>query len=78
MMFSRRYYNGYNCFSNFGNPWVMGITLIIILLAIYLIYKLFRTNHKKSNQSLERLNMKYVSGEISQEEYNERRRVLEK
>lgn len=78
MMFGRGYSNGYNCFSNFGSPWVMGITLIIILLAVYLIYKLFRNDYKKSDQSLELLKMKYVSGEISEDEYNEKRQILKK
>lgn len=72
------YYNGYDCFRFFSNPWNIGIGIIIILIVAYIIHKLIRKNHNGSDRSLELLKMKYVSGEISEEEYIRRREILRK
>lgn len=72
------YYDGYDCFRFFNNPWSIGIGIMIILIVTYIIYKLIRKNHNRSDKSLELLKIKYVSGEISEDDYIRRREILRK
>jgi len=87
MMFGRGYNNVYSCFGghgNFGNfggfisPFHIGFAIIITLLIIFAIYKLTKKKDNQSDEVLEILKMKYVSGEIDEEEYVKRKNVLKK
>ncbi len=62
----------------FNNPWSIGIGIMVILIVTYIIYKLIRKNHNRSDRSLELLKTKYVSGEISEDDYIRRREILRK
>jgi len=75
------YDNGYNCvgYGMLGG-WHFIIPLIIILVIIYAIYKLFKTNHfqMKNSSSLDELNKKYINNEISEDEYLLKKQIINK
>jgi len=67
------------------NPWffwgsrVLG--LLVIVIVAFLIYKLYKknnTNNTNNEDLLEMLKMKYIKGEITEEEYNKKREMLKK
>ena len=66
-----------------GWNWLIGIgILIIVVVLIYLIVNKNKGNHKYENttavyNAVESLKMKYVQGEITEEEYKQRKNVLE-
>jgi putative membrane protein len=76
-----RFCNGFLPFGNvpYGGSIMMGLGLILILALAYFI---FRNNGPVRNSSgsgetaLEMLQKRYVGGEISQEEYQEKRNTL--
>jgi len=87
------YYNlGMPCHGYFGigggGFWIMGIFgLAILLIVLYFIYQNNKgknndhnlsNNYKNPNrQALEILGKKFANGEISEEEYHRKRKVLE-
>lgn len=80
MMFGRGYGGACFGYNGFGGLWHLmifaGITLLIIAIVLY------ANNRKKTVQShdsvLEILKMKFVQGEITEEEYLKRKNTLEK
>jgi putative membrane protein len=64
---------------NYGWP-MMFITIALIVLATAVIIMLVRKNKKVTakNSVIETLKMKYVQGDITEEEYLKRKDVLEK
>jgi len=57
-----------------GIWWVFWLAILIIA---YLMLKAYLDNKKEKDSSLKILKRKYALGEISTEEYEERKRVLE-
>ncbi len=82
MMFSRGFNSFRGCFSNgfFYNGWNMLIVVGIILIIATTVYFLIRRNRSivSSQSALELLTMKYVKGEITEEEYLRRKEVLDR
>ncbi|MDF2609562.1 MAG: uncharacterized protein K0R92_1036 [Lachnospiraceae bacterium] len=90
MMFGRGNYgnfgnfrgNGFRDCFGFGywnNGWVMIlITVVLIVLAVVILSLLVRKNKVKTSKSaaMETLKMKYVQGEITEEEFLRRKDVL--
>lgn len=80
MMYGRGYAGDFGCFGNgfFNSGWgfFIGIgTLLIVGAVIYLLVK--RNNKISSNDNvLEILNLRYAKGELSVEEYLQRKKVL--
>lgn len=74
--FGNGYCGGYGVFHN-GLGFLIGI---VILVTIALLFYHFVHNNKKraSSDAAEILKMKYVQGEISEEEYMRRKSVIEK
>lgn len=74
-----------SCFGNGGyafmhNGWSMLIVIGVLLIITILIYLLARKNKKKmmNYPVVETLKMKYVQGEITEEEYIKRKAVIDK
>ncbi len=66
---------------NLGGGWMMIIWWLIIIAAIVLFFKMMPSrwgyNNDPSNESaLELLRRRYANGDITREEYEERRQVL--
>lgn len=81
MMFGRGFGNGCPGFGFAGgNPWYMFIHLGIIIVAmVAVIYFVRRINKTRSNNSaIETLKLKFVNGEISEEEYLQKKSILGK
>lgn len=74
--FGNGYCGGYNVFHN-GFGFLIGIA---VLVAVALLFYYFVHNNKKhvSSDAAEILKMKYVQGEITEEEYRRRKNVLDK
>lgn len=57
--------------------WIFGIIqLLLIIVAVIYVVKLFRKS--KTDPVLEQLQLKYVKGEISEEEYLRKKEVIQK
>ncbi len=71
-----------------GGPWMMGMGLLVIILVIYLIYRNNNSSnyHMRNsephngayNEALDVLKMKFVNGEITEEDYLRKRNLLMK
>jgi len=75
MMFNNGFGNGYGCsFGLFHSFWGIGISILLLGLLVFFLMR----NRKSTNgrNALESLNMRYASGEINEEEYLQRKRVL--
>lgn len=75
------------CGGMLGGPWMMGIGLLVIILVVYLIYRSSNNssqsrhydNHSPQyDEALDILKMKFVNGEITEEEYLRKRNLLMK
>lgn len=82
-MFNRGF-GGFNHCLWFGNRfffggWGMLALAGIILAAGILIYLIMKSSHKRnaSTDALERLKIRYVHGELSEEEFLQKKKVLE-
>ncbi|WP_204260293.1 SHOCT domain-containing protein [Caloranaerobacter azorensis] len=69
---------------NFSWPWILGFNLIKILAVIALVVlfiKLINKNridsYRYSSRALKILDEKYANGEISEEEYTHKKKILE-
>lgn len=82
-MFNRGFGGFNHClwFSNrfFYGGWGMLALAGILLAAGILIFLVLKNNKKKDNSkdALERLKIRYVNGELSEEEYLQKKKVLE-
>jgi len=55
-----------------------GVALLVgIFLACYLIFRLVRKQKETSDNAMDQLKIRFASGEISKEEYEERKKVLQ-
>ena len=66
---------------NWGLSMMWFIWIPLIILAVWLIFRLAKTEHssvQKKESPLEILKRRYASGEITSEEYEQRKKVLEK
>ena len=72
----------FNRFNHMGanRVFVWVIPLIIVLLIIFSVYMIWRNSQKKdkleSSRALERLNERFVNGEIDEEEYLKKKDLL--
>lgn len=66
--------NDWHYFGMHGFWWLFWV---IILIVIFLVLKPYLINKKGKDSSLEILRRKYASGDISTEEFEERKRTLE-
>lgn len=69
------------CFGNgFFHPFMMIGFLLIIALVVYLIFRSHKKSHVKSIESdaLNILQMRFVKGEINEEEYLNKKNILKK
>lgn len=55
---------------------MMGLKMLIFIALIVLAFKIFKKYTDKSNSAMKILNEKFASGEITQEEYLNRKAVL--
>ena len=64
--------------SPYGGMVMMGIGLILLIVLGYFLYKSTQSNGSRGGDEspLEMLQKRYVNGEISREEYEEKRRIL--
>lgn len=76
MMFNNGFGNGYGCsFGMFNSFWGMAMMFLIIAIVVLLVVKHSRS--KSTNVSaINLLDIKFASGEITEEEYQQRKRVL--
>jgi len=80
-MYGREMFNNGGCFGNgfmgSGWHWLIGIGILLIIIAVtYLLVKKGKKSTPSGN-ALETLKMKFAQGEITEEEYNQRKKVLE-
>jgi putative membrane protein len=77
-------YGNFNCLNNFGYGYFGGWGILImigvlILTALLIFFIVHNKNKKLQNQSaMETLKMKYVQGEITEEEFLRRKSLLER
>ncbi len=82
-MFTRGYGGLDNCFWFFGRylygGWGVLMLVAIVLAAIVLSVLVVKKGNKKdtSKDALERLKIRYVNGELTEEEYLEKKKVLD-
>ena len=75
MMFNYGFGNGYGCsFGLFHSFWGIGIGLLFVGLLVFL----FIRNKRNTNgqNAMESLNLRFAQGEITEDEYLQRKRVL--
>lgn len=80
MMYGRGYFLDGGCFGLFGSWWNI-IILVGVLFVIASVIYFARSNSKKlvSNEdALETLKLKFVHGEITEDEYLKRKSVLDR
>jgi len=76
MMFYNGFGNGFGCsFGVLHSFWGFGIGLLVIGLVVILLVRNGR-NSGGQKSALESLNMRFASGELTEEEYLQRKRVL--
>lgn len=74
-MFYNGFGNGFGCsFGAFHSFWGFGIGLLIVGLIIILLVKRGKKGEEKN--IIQALDMRYATGELSEEEYVQRKRVL--
>jgi putative membrane protein len=82
MMFDRGFQGGYRgggCFAGgYLGGWHMLIMAVILLAVIFtVIYLVNKSTHRNDNKDvLDILKMKYVQGELTEEEYTKRKELL--
>ncbi|GAA0178288.1 hypothetical protein SH2C18_13650 [Clostridium sediminicola] len=78
MMWNRGFYGNGGCFGygNFGVWHYLMMGGVILLIVALFIWALSKKKSSTSNQALYLLNIKYAQGEVSEEEYLNRKRVL--
>jgi len=72
--------NGFNC-GNYGvlGNWNFLIPIIILGITLYIVFKIFNQNSTNNKTILiNQLNMKYINGELSEEEYIQKKKVISK
>jgi putative membrane protein len=67
--------NDWHYFGMHGFWWLFWVALVLILL--FLIFRPVMTSKKSKDTSIDILRRKYASGDISTEEFEERKRALE-
>ncbi|ERJ11251.1 SHOCT domain-containing protein [Haloplasma contractile] len=78
------YRNGFDCggfggYDGFLGQWSFLIPLLIIGIVIYLVFKLMNQDHRQNKDSLiNELKMKYINGEISEQEYLQKKKLISK
>ncbi len=81
MMFNRGTFQGMNFGQGCGLGgwgWLIGLGAVLLIIAVtYLIVQRNRRSVTTNSSALELLKMKFVQGEITQEEYEKRKNVLE-
>ena len=79
--YAGRFCNGLFSFGryNYGDFFMMGLGLIIVLVIIFFLFKkgTFGVSNN-SDSPLETLQKRYVNGEISQEEFLEKKEILKR
>ena len=80
-MYGRGMFNNGGCFGygfmSSGWNWLIGIGILLIIVAVtYLIVKKSKSA-ASNNNALETLRVKFVQGEITEEEYKQRKNILE-
>ncbi|MFZ7134157.1 MAG: SHOCT domain-containing protein [Eubacteriales bacterium] len=82
MMFGRgvvgRGFGNVDCFFNGSTSGIWSILMMagILVLIGVLVFWLIKKNHSKGNTLLEELKVKFVAGEITEEEYLRKKEVL--
>lgn len=80
MMYGRGYQGNNVCFGNnlMGSGWhffiMAGVLLLIVAIIIFIVRK--NTHGQVNNAAFELLKMKFVQGEITEEEYLKRKNTL--
>jgi putative membrane protein len=73
-----RFYNGWCNMPWGGGGFMMFFWIILIAALIYALYYFISKKPKQSDEALELLKMKYARGEISEEEYLNKKSTLSK
>ncbi|CZR07232.1 SHOCT domain-containing protein [Trichococcus ilyis] len=74
-------YNGYGMMGSWG-IFMMIVLVILIVIIVYAVMKLVQGGNNNSttsnsrDEALEILNQRYVKGEISDEEYQQKKKIL--
>lgn len=81
-MFFGRGYNGlYNCFDRFdfmSGGWMFLIYPVLIAVTLIVIFLVVRKRRgSQGNKALDELNLMFARGEISEEDYLKRKKLLE-
>lgn len=78
MMFYNGLGRGFGCggFGMFHSFWGIGLTLVIVGLIFFMLMRNKNTSGKSTKNALYELDMRFASGEISEEEYTSRKNVL--
>ncbi len=70
------YDDGYGMFV----VWGFIIHIILIGIIVFVVYKLFASNHlqKNKNSAIDELNTKFVNGELTEKEYLRKKELINK
>ena len=76
MMYGRGFFWNNVCYSLNYFPYWHLIVIGVIIVVIFVLWK--NKNSKNNNEIIDTLNMKFVNGEISEEEYINKKNILTK
>ena len=76
MMYGRGFFENNGCYDLNYFPYWHLIVIGVIIVVIFILLK--NKNSKNNNEIINTLNMKFVNGEISEEEYINKKNILTK
>ena len=78
MMYGREFWGSNGCFGFNYFPYWHLIVIGVIIILVFIVLKNKKSNTKNSDEIIDILNRKFVNGEISEEEYINKKNILTK
>ena len=78
MMYGRAFFGGNGCYGFSYFPYWHFIVIGAIIILVFIVLKNKNSNFKNNDEIIDILNKKFVNGEISEEEYINKKNILTK
>ena len=78
MMYGNSFWGSNGCFGLNYFPYWHLIVIGVIIILVFIVLKNKKSNTKNSDEIIDILNRKFVNGEISEEEYLNKKNILRK